>query len=358
MALVSIIIPHYNRAKLLAETIDSVRRQSHADWEVIVVDDGSDDQEWLAIQLFADERIRIIKRTDGLKGPSRCRNLGVAGALGDYIMFLDSDDLLAPWCLSERLQYAEELLGHDLLVFPVMLFEQTPGDLPVCWNRLEGDHDLERFLRSDPPWHTSSPLWCRDAFNRVGGFNEAVMYGDDADLHVRALLTGLNYVKCPQSLPDVFIRRSATARITNSLGEAIQQSRLTRLIEGSNYLRIAGARDEIQQIWEGQYFVEGEFLLFNAEQPGLWIHKVIKTWCTEYHPSLFRKLLVKVYFEIAQLMRYRGYLMLRLARRLVMLMLPQDFFPKGGSFHSHEIDPGVYSDLCHRLRDQTLGSVL
>ena len=352
MALVSIIIPHFNRAQLLAETIDSVRRQSYGDWEVIVVDDGSDNAEWLSIQSLADEQIRFVKRTDGQKGPSRCRNLGVAESHGDYIMFLDSDDLLAPWCLSLRLQSAAELPDHDLWVFPVMLFEEAPGDLSVCWNRLDGDEDLERFLRSDPPWHTSSPLWRRDAFNRVGGFNEAVMYGDDADLHVRALLNGVDYVKHPEMLPDVFVRRSAASRITNSLDPSILQSRLIRLEEGSRALCAAGVKGEMRRIWEGQYFVEGEFLLFNNERPGPGIHRVLNAWCMEYQPSLFRKLLVKGYFGIAQATRSRFYLALRLARRSVMRMLPRAFFPRGGGFHCHELEPGANTELRHLLSTQ------
>ncbi len=356
MALVSVIIPHFNRADLLAQTIDSVRRQSHQDWEVIVVDDGSDAQQWLAIQPLADERTHIIRRTDGTKGPSRCRNLGVAGARGHYILFLDSDDLLAPWCLAQRVQRAEAFPDQDLWVFPVMLFEQTPGDLSVCWNRLEGEHDLERFLRSDPPWHTSSPLWRRDAFNRAGSFNEAVMYGDDADLHIRALMGRLRCIKYPSALPDAFVRRSAAARITNSLNPALLQSRLTRLREGSKALMVTGATDELRQIWEGQYFVEGEFLLFNVELHRVSLTKVIDSWQAECGPPFIRRLIVRGYFWVAQTCRNRAYLVLRLARRLSMLILPKDYFPRGGSFHSHEIDPGDFTDLRHRLRDLPQGT--
>jgi glycosyltransferase involved in cell wall biosynthesis len=357
MPLVSIIIPHYNRAKLLAETIDSVRSQHCKDWEVIVVDDGSAEREWRDIQSLADKSIRVIKRTDGIKGPSRCRNMGVSTSQGDYVMFLDSDDLLAPWCLSERLMKAEEFPDNDLWVFQVMLFDKTAGDLSVCWNSLKGKNDLERFLRSDPPWHTSSSLWRREAFDRIGGFNEAVMYGDDTDLHVRALLRRLGYAKYPEVLPDVFVRRSERARITNRRDQTILESRLVRLLEGSKALNTAEAKVDMRKIWEGQYFVEGEFLLFNTEQPGAWIHKVLKAWIAEFHPSLFRRLLVKSYFMVAQATRDSLYIVLRLARRFVILMAPKEFFPRGGAFHSHEIAPEVYGELRHRLGYQTKGTV-
>ena len=127
--LVSIVIPHFNRVELLVETLRSIEAQDYANWEAWVVDDGSAAQQWTVLQGMATERIHILQRTDGIKGPSRCRNLGAAEARGDYIVFLDSDDILAPWCLSQRMARVAEEPEADLWVFPVMLFKQQPGDL-------------------------------------------------------------------------------------------------------------------------------------------------------------------------------------------------------------------------------------
>jgi len=304
---------------------------------------------------LAVERIRILKRTDGSKGPSRCRNLGAAAAKGDYIVFLDSDDLMAPWCLSQRMDLLEAGAKIDLWVFPVMLFERKPGDLSLCWNRLEGEDDLERFLRSDPPWHTSSPLWRRAAFEAVGGFNEKVMYGDDAELHVRALLQGMSCRKCPDSLPDVFIRRGEEERITNAWLPSLLTSRQVRLAEVTRLLRESGADQRLVDLWEGQYFVECEELLFNLNDPGKEIGKIIDTWAEHYRAPRLRRWIVRFYFRLGSMCRVRAYFALRVARRLARMTLPVWFFPSGGNFQSWALNKNAMQHVRQKLASNSTG---
>ena len=70
MPVVSIIIPHFNRVLLLHETLASLQKQSFTEWEAIVVDDGSNPEQWGRAQEFSDSRVRFLQRTDGVKGPS------------------------------------------------------------------------------------------------------------------------------------------------------------------------------------------------------------------------------------------------------------------------------------------------
>jgi hypothetical protein len=92
----SIVIPTYNRLSLLQRTLASVRRQSHADFEIIVVDDGSTDatREWLASH---GGSLRVFEQPN--RGPGAARNVGARAARGEYVAFLDSDDLWFPWTL-------------------------------------------------------------------------------------------------------------------------------------------------------------------------------------------------------------------------------------------------------------------
>ena len=94
--LVSIVIPLYNRAELIAETLQSVLMQFYQNWECIVVDDGSTDNSFQVIKsLFEkDNRIKVYERNREPKGASTCRNIGIEKSNGEYIIFLDSDDLL------------------------------------------------------------------------------------------------------------------------------------------------------------------------------------------------------------------------------------------------------------------------
>lgn len=94
---ISIIIPAYNRADLIAETLDSIAAQTFRDWECIITDDGSTDDTFEILEQYAlkDSRFRIFKRPQQrLKGANACRNNGLDNARGKYIIFFDSDDLM------------------------------------------------------------------------------------------------------------------------------------------------------------------------------------------------------------------------------------------------------------------------
>lgn len=323
----------------------SLQKQSLTDWEAIVVDDGSVPEEWGNARRFSDPRVRFLQRTDGIKGPSRCRNIGLQASTGRFVMFVDSDDLVAPWCLTERVAQLEATSDVAYCVFPVMLFQKTPGDMATLWNRLEGDNDLERFLRSDPPWHTSSPLWRRQAIEQLGGFDEEIMYGDDADLHMRALFSGLPYKKVDRVLPDVFIRRATEDRITNTLSDRLLDSRMKRLERGAHLLKQRGTSEQ-QQAWEGQYFVEAEFLLFSVPNSVERQLSVLATWQREWTPSIVRSIVARSYMAAARLTKNHGYIVLRFARRLAMLLLPESFFPRGsGNFESATVAPSILETL-------------
>lgn len=345
---VSIVIPHFNRGRLIKETVSSVKAQTMSDWEILIVDDGSTSVERLPLDEFKqDSRIRIIDRQGGPKGPSRCRNLGAQAARSPLLMFLDSDDLLAPWCLEARLATISDHPDHEAWIFPVMIFDKQPGDSAFCWNKLQGEDDLLRFLACDPPWHTSSPVWSAGVFGGVGGFNESVVYGDDAELHTRALLAGLNYVKFPPELPDLFIRRSEQPRITNSSLESALEQRLTRLREVQRSLD-SRSLPKAKEQWAGQYFVEAEELLFNLPHPTRPIHQVLQLWEENCHPSRTTSRIVKSYFRIALNTRARFYLLLRVARRFCRLFLPASYFPEN-SYNAHKLDDVTLAALKARL---------
>lgn len=96
----SIIITTYNRARLLPRAVESVRAQTHSDWELIIVDDGStDDTETVVDKWRGDERIRYVKMSEN-QGASAARNRGIKEARGAFVMVWDSDDELYPNALA------------------------------------------------------------------------------------------------------------------------------------------------------------------------------------------------------------------------------------------------------------------
>jgi len=101
--LVSVIVPTYNRAYCICRTIDSVLQQTHQNWEVVVVDDGSTDNtaELIVSTYGSEPRVRYVHQANA--GVSAARNTGIDAACGNYVAFLDSDDVWRPWKLQVQL---------------------------------------------------------------------------------------------------------------------------------------------------------------------------------------------------------------------------------------------------------------
>lgn len=328
--MVSVVIPHHNRSALLRETLASLEAQTDPDWEAIVVDHDSAEEERKAADAACreSERVRFLHRENGPLGPSPSRNLGLEAARGSYVIFLDSDDLLAPWCLERRVKEITSDSALGFVVFDALLFEREPDDGTNSWNRLDGEDDLLRFLRSDAPWCVSGPIWRVEVIRKLGGFHDEVFYGDDAELHTRALLQKICYRKAPPSIPpDHYIRRSPEiARATQGTNAVVEASRITRLVETSRLLEAHHAEDRLRDCWSGQYFREAEYLLFRSKAPRAEIAKVLHAWKRFEDPGPFVRSVAHTYLTIAIIAKDRCYLVLRLARRLAQLFLPSPCF--------------------------------
>src|SRR5688572_27262369 len=102
-SLISVVIPTFNRAHLISEAIESVLAQSYPNWELIIVDDGSTDETQSLIRNFSDTRIRYF-RIEHSGSFGTVRNFGIQASKGEYIAFLDSDDIWDPMKLEKQLQ--------------------------------------------------------------------------------------------------------------------------------------------------------------------------------------------------------------------------------------------------------------
>lgn len=196
---VSVIIPTKNRTVLLKETIKSLLDQSFQRWEAIVVDDGSDDDtaDWMTTLAKEDNRIKFFIRNKRHKGAQVCRNIGVEKSQGRYVIFLDSDDCLAPYALEQRVKVIESCSDADFIVFQCLVFRSKPGDSNVLWNIENGESNIDRFLKLDVPWSAMSPIWRKEALKIVGPWDETLICWHDWEYHLRALAQGLTYYTVP-----------------------------------------------------------------------------------------------------------------------------------------------------------------
>lgn len=209
-AVVSIITPSFNRADIIHETAESIFNQTYPHWEWVITDDGSTDNSWEVLQQYAatDSRVKIFQRNREPKGACVCRNIAVKNSSGDYLLFLDTDDLLASFCLEQRVKAMQECQTCDFVIFPMLMFNRQPDDLKLLWNIDNGQDDIERILFGDPVCQGTGTLWKKNSFEQVGMWSEALMLWQDIELHLRSLLAGMKYEKRLDLKPDVFLRVS------------------------------------------------------------------------------------------------------------------------------------------------------
>lgn len=187
MCTVSVIIPTHNHGNLISQTLDSVFAQTFQDYEVIVVNDGStDDTEQVLAPLARQGRISYLAQ--GNRGQAAARNHGLTRAKGQFIAFLDDDDL---WP-SDKLQWQVEILKEQpdtVLVYGLCNeFGLREGQTPAP-DAPNGDV-ADRFLEFNYIVSPGSTLIRADALRRIEGFDTRIWGADDWDLYLRLARIG------------------------------------------------------------------------------------------------------------------------------------------------------------------------
>lgn len=202
---VSIIIACYNKETLINETIASVINQSYQNWELLIIDDYSTDNSVAVIKnQLNDKRITLIENTEN-KGANFCRNKGIEHSKGEYILFLDADDLLIPKCVEGRVKRASENSEVNLLVFTMGVFYKTIGDDKRTWQPTS-KQPIKDFLQHKLPWSILQPLWKRELLVSLKGFDESFNRLQDVELNTRALFHNKTIYKLFVNEPDCFYR--------------------------------------------------------------------------------------------------------------------------------------------------------
>ena len=205
--MISIIIVNYNKSKFIKDTLHSVHEQTFKNWECIIIDDCSSDNSISIITNFIkkDSRYKLIENSKNL-GASNSRNIGYESAKFDYVIFLDSDDVLTVDCLINRKEVFVENELIDFAVFPMGTFIKKKGDSKYVWNNFQGN-TLDRFLSHDLPWALPSVLWRKSFLKKLNGFNGKFRRLQDVELHTRAIVeSGGNYKIFDFSDPDCYYR--------------------------------------------------------------------------------------------------------------------------------------------------------
>ncbi|MBL9216331.1 MAG: glycosyltransferase [Opitutaceae bacterium] len=222
--LVSIIIPCHNAAPWLAETLASALAQTWPQKEIIVVDDGSTDDSAAVVRGFAPRGVRLVSQPNA--GAAAARNRGWREARGDFLQFLDADDLLAPDKIARQVE-AAAAGGADCAYSAAWhRFTRTPAEAdqtpqPLCADLDPLEFALRKFERN-AMMHPAAWLVPRPLAERAGPWDEALSLDDDGEYFLRVVLAA----RAVRYVPDAvsYYRSGLAGSLSGSKSEAAYAS--------------------------------------------------------------------------------------------------------------------------------------
>lgn len=194
--LVSIIIPIYNRASLIIETLESINAQRYTNWECILIDDGSTDNSMNVVHNYIGDKpmFKLFERPkDVVKGANACRNYGLEKSQGVWVNWFDSDDIMHPdFILSKVAATSEEV---DAVVSKTCIFKDTIDTIVHYEKRTkESQQLLSDFIALDVSWYLPDTMWHRPFLDGKEIFDQSLFMGQDRDFHTRRLIEKPNLI--------------------------------------------------------------------------------------------------------------------------------------------------------------------
>lgn len=236
---VSIVIPSWNAAHLLGEAIDSALAQTWPNTEVIVIDDGSTDATVEVLKAYGD---RIRWETGPNRGACAARNRGLALATGEFVQFLDADDLLLPTKLERQVPHAQAV-GESMIsiAFGTTRGEHAYFDWQLTRELAPGRDPVDFVLGGVVA--IALPLHHATVLRASGGFDESLPCAQEFDLHLRLVCSGLGLAQLPEVL---FVQRRQPGSVSSDGTRVLLQKRRI-LLRALERLRERGELDAPRQ---------------------------------------------------------------------------------------------------------------
>ncbi|MEM1392917.1 MAG: glycosyltransferase [Cyanobacteria bacterium P01_D01_bin.116] len=183
MTKVSVIIPAYNSMTYLPQTVESLLKQTFTDFEVIIVNDGSSDgiEQW--VNTITDNRVKLISQQN--QGTATARNTGIADAKGDYIAFLDSDDLWEVNNLEKQVHCLDNNPNVGLVYVWVKSIDAKGNDLGQIYGHDSEGYVWEILLQKNIIWSGSAAMVRRDCLEKSGVFDQNLKFAEDWEMWIR-----------------------------------------------------------------------------------------------------------------------------------------------------------------------------
>jgi glycosyltransferase involved in cell wall biosynthesis len=294
---VSVIIPTYNRSHFIKDAVESVVKQTYYNFEVIVVDDGSTDntKELLAEYVNKLNNFKYIYQDN--QGRSAARNLGISLAKGDYIAFLDSDDVWFPDKLERQVPILESAPSCVVLVhgykFMVDKFLQPVPNWEAKLRRLyamaeQAEENYENYLRS-PCIFTSTILVRRAALVEIAGYDIDIQGREDLDLYLRLLLLNykFSFISEPPLIKYRWHENNTNDYNSNCSYVKVYEKHLEQCVNIGTLSRVKKAKTLIYQALAKTHYRLKNY----PECQAYWRKALYKSWFTALTTSFWRQIL-------------------------------------------------------------------
>ena len=221
MGMVSIISPMYNVEQYIRNFIESIKRQSYENWELLLVDDGSTDRTLDISRKFEhyDHRIRVLRRTVQPKGANACRNIGMDNARGEYIIILDSDDIVEPFCVEQRVNLMKQNKNVDYITVKGGCVAESDDGKLLETSKVYGIDPQKDLicclLSSQYPFGVWNNIY-RNSSVRDCRWDEKVQVYQDFDFMLTTALKGKKHMYANDSVIDYWYRTGRPNAITSS----------------------------------------------------------------------------------------------------------------------------------------------
>jgi glycosyltransferase involved in cell wall biosynthesis len=267
--LVSILIPAYNAEAWIAETIKSAIAQTWARKEIIVVDDGSTDHTLAVARQFASKNIAVVTRKN--QGAAATRNHALALSQGDYIQWLDADDLLSPEKIEKQMEAADKIRSSRMLLssgwgyfaYRIDKAKFSPSSL---WCDLSPVEWLLRKMGETLHMQTATWLVSRELTEAAGAWDVRLLSDDDGEYFCRVILASDSIRFVPG--PKVFYRITPSSRLSNvGMSDSKKDALLLSMKLHVKYIRSLENSDRVRAAC--LIYLQTWLLCFYPERPDL-----------------------------------------------------------------------------------------
>lgn len=214
--LISVVVPIHNGAQWLKETLDSLFEQTYPHFEIVLIDDASNDALLKVLGSFMDDRLLVTHLKKNV-GVSAARNLGISFAKGEYIAFCDADDVCHPQRFEKQLNFLEKNLNIDLCGTAFTCFDTI--DRQIVINPVSNE-EIRKALMFGNAFGLSTVMARADVL-KINQFNECLSVSEDYDLWTRLAVSGISFA----NLPDKLLRyRWHPLQASRGRGENLDQT--------------------------------------------------------------------------------------------------------------------------------------